>query len=144
MTMNAISFDYTDTLTQHEFHLPLSAFKKPINDKEYVALETILNQLIDEVRDDETHPLALAMEIIGDNLEQYDSENNIPIGQNITDIEMVSYLMEKNNLHQKDLADIFGGQPNVSKFLKGERPLGKNHIIGLSQYFKINASFFLN
>jgi HTH-type transcriptional regulator / antitoxin HigA len=33
-------------------------------------LEEILDRLTDEVRDDETHPLALGMQIIGDNLEQ--------------------------------------------------------------------------
>jgi hypothetical protein len=50
------------------------------------------------------------------------------IGKDISDIEMVMYLMKKNNLYQKDLAPIFGGQANVSKFLNGERELGKKHI----------------
>lgn len=143
MTMTALSIDYVDERTNHQFHLPLSVFKKPRNNKDYSFLEKILDRLSDAVRDDETHPLALAMQIIGDNLEQYDDEHHADIGANITDVEMVRYLMETNHLHQKDLADIFGSQANVSKFLNGERQLGKNAILGLKQRFGISADFFV-
>lgn len=143
MTMVDLSIDYVDERTNHQFHLPLSVFKKPRNSEDYSFLETILDRLSDEVRDDETHPLALAMQIIGDNLEQYDDEHHPDIGANITDVEMVRYLMETNHLHQKDLADIFGSQANVSKFLNGERQLGKKAILGLKQRFGISADFFV-
>ncbi len=123
--------------------LPLEVFKKPSSDKEYGYLEGILDQLIDEVRDNEEHPLALAMQIIGENLEQYDNEHYPLIGEHVTDSEMVKYLMEINHLYQKDLASIFSGQANVSKFLNGERELGKNQILGLNKKFKISADFFL-
>ncbi|KTD63507.1 hypothetical protein [Legionella shakespearei] len=46
------------------------------------------------------------------------------------------------HIHQKDLAPIFVGQANVSKFLNGERNLGKNHISELKRKFKISADFF--
>lgn len=141
--MKALAIDYIDNKTKHRFHLPLAVFKKPTNDKEYNSLEEILDKLIDEVRDDENHPLALAMQIIGENLEHYDNEHFSSIGENITDVEMVKYLMRVNQLRQKDLAPIFGGQANVSKFLNGERSLGKNHISELKRKFKISADFFL-
>ncbi|STX55557.1 Predicted transcription regulator containing HTH domain [Legionella beliardensis] len=141
--MTALSIDYVDQKTKHKFHLPLAVFKKPVTDKEYAHLEKVLDKLIDEVRDDENHPLALAMQIIGDNLEQYDNEHFPLIGENITNVAMVNYLMTIYQLQQKDLAPIFGGQANVSKFLKGERNLGKNHIVGLKKKFKISADFFL-
>ncbi len=143
MTMAALSIDYVDERTKHQFHLPLSVFKKPRNSEDYSFLEKILDRLLDEIRDDETHPLAIAMQIIGDNLEQYDDEHHPDIGENISDVEMVRYLMETNDLHQKDLADIFGSQANVSKFLNGERQLGKKAILGLKQRFSISADFFV-
>lgn len=123
--------------------MSLEVFKKPSNDKEYGYLEGILDQLIDEVRDDEKHPLALAMQIIGENLEQYDNAHFPLIGEQVTDAEMVKYLMQTHNLYQKDLAPLFGGQANVSKFLNGERELGKNQILELKKKFKISADFFL-
>ena len=56
----------------------------------------------------------------------------------------IDYIDETtHHLHQKDLADIFGSQANVSKFLNGERTLGKNVISGLKQKFGISADFFV-
>lgn len=143
MNMTALAIDYVDKKTDHKFHLPVSIFKKPSNAKEYSTLEKLLDELIDEVRDNENHPLAIVMQIIGENLEQYDKEHNPAIGHQINEIDMVKYLMKSRNLHQKDLADIFGGQANVSKFLNGERPLSKNQIIGLKKMFGISADFFV-
>jgi HTH-type transcriptional regulator / antitoxin HigA len=139
----ALAIDYVDPKTDHKFHLPVSVFKKPSNAKEYARLEKILDKLIDEVRDNEKHPLAIIMQIIGENLEQYDNDHYPAIGQHISEIDMVQYLMKSHHLYQSDLADIFGGQANVSKFLNGERPLSKNQIAGLKKKFGISADFFI-
>lgn len=143
MSMRALAIDYVDKKSEHKFHLPVSVFKKPSNASEYSNLEKILDELIDVVRDNEKHPLAIVMQIIGENLEQYDNEHHPAIGHHIDEIDMVKYLMKSHNLHQIDLADIFGGQANVSKFLNGERPLSKNQILGLKKKFKISADFFV-
>lgn len=143
MSMAALTIDYVDQRTNHRFHLPISVFKKPSNAREYAKLEKILDELIDEVRDNDKHPLAIAMQIIGENLEQYDNENYPAIGHNINEIDMIKYLMKSHNLHQTDLADIFGGQANVSKYLNGERPLSKNQIVKLKRRFGISADFFV-
>lgn len=143
MSMAALAIDYVDKKTDRKFHLPVSVFKKPSNAKEYSKLEKLLDKLIDEVRDNEKHPLSIVMQIIGENLEQYDNEHYPAIGHHINEIDMVKYLMKSHNLHQTDLADIFGGQANVSKYLNGERPLSKNQIIGLKKRFGISADFFV-
>ena len=89
MTRLALAIDYIDEKTHHPFHLPLLAFKKPETPAEYLQLKEMLDQLMDEVRDNEEHPLALAMQIIGENLEWYDDEHCPAIDANISDIEMV-------------------------------------------------------
>lgn len=143
MSMAALSIDYTDQKTDHKFHFPVSVFKKPSNAREYSNLEKILDKLIDEVRGNGNHPLAIVMQIIGENLEQYDNEHYPAIGHNVNEIDMVKYLMKSRKLHQADLADIFGGQANVSKYLNGKRPLSKNQIAGLKKKFGISADFFV-
>jgi HTH-type transcriptional regulator/antitoxin HigA len=143
MSMTTLAIDYIDNKSNHKFHIPVSAFKKPTNAKEYARLDKILDELIDEVRDNEKHPLAIVMQIIGENLEQYDNEHHLPIGHNVSEVDMVKHLMKSRHLHQKDLADIFGGQANVSKFLNGERSLSKGQIIGLKNKFGISADFFV-
>jgi HTH-type transcriptional regulator / antitoxin HigA len=143
MNTALLAFDYTDQKTDHRFHLPISAFKKPSNAKEYAAIEKILDTLIDEVRDNAKHPLAIAMQIMGENLEHYYNEHYPEIGHNVSEIDLIKYLMKSHHLHQSDLADIFGGQANVSKYLNGERALSKKQIIGLKKKFGISADFFI-
>lgn len=143
MSNAAIKIDFIDQKTKQEFHYPIDVFKKPSNDQEYTRLEKILDELIDAVRDNEKHPLSVAMQIIGDNLEQYDNEHYPDIGSNISDIDMVTFLMKSHHLKQEDMAGIFGGQANVSKFLNGERSLSKSQIAGLKKRFGISADFFV-
>ena len=47
---------------------------------EYEHLVAILDQLIDQVGEDETHPLASLMEVIGVLIEKYEDENVPEIG----------------------------------------------------------------
>ncbi len=143
MKKTILAIDYVDKKTSHKFHLPITVFKKPTNNVEYAALERVMDKLIDEVRDDEKHPLSIAMHIIGENMEEYDTTHHPAIGHDVSDIDMVKYLMKSNNLHQSDLAEIFGGQANVSKFLTGNRPLSKTQIVGLKNLFGISADFFM-
>ena len=44
----ALAIDYVDPKTDHKFHLPIFAFKKPSNVREYAKLEKLLDELIDE------------------------------------------------------------------------------------------------
>jgi len=143
ISKQSVYFDYVSEVTQHKFRLPICVFKKPENENEYQVLQKYLDTIIDEVRDNANHPLAIAAHIIGDNLEEYDDAHHPPIGSNVTDIDLVRYLMTQNNLTQKEMADIFGSQGNVSKFLNGERKLSKLQIEKLVARFKISADVFI-
>lgn len=47
----------------------------PHTDKEYENLVALLDNLIDEVGEDESHPLASLMEVVGVLIEKYEDEN---------------------------------------------------------------------
>lgn len=143
MNKNSLAIEYFDQQTDKKFKFSIWVFKKPTNDEEYERLEHLLDELIDVVGENENHILADIMQIIGENLEQYDTEHNLPVGHDVSDIDMVKYIMKSRGLHQKDLADIFGGQANVSKYLNGERALSKKQISGLKNRFGISPDFFL-
>jgi HTH-type transcriptional regulator/antitoxin HigA len=81
-------------------------------------------------------------QIIGDNLEDFDDKHYASIGKNVTDTELVRYLMRQHNLHQEDMIDVFGNQGNVSKFLSGQRKLSKLQISKIVTRFHISADFF--
>jgi HTH-type transcriptional regulator / antitoxin HigA len=47
----------------------------PRNEKDYENLVELLDELTDEVGDDESHPLASMMEVIGVLIERYEDEH---------------------------------------------------------------------
>ncbi len=47
----------------------------PHTEKEYENLVRLLDDLIDEVGEDEAHPLASLMEVVGVLIEKYENEN---------------------------------------------------------------------
>jgi HTH-type transcriptional regulator/antitoxin HigA len=57
--------------------------------------------------------------------------------------DMLAYLMELQGLTQTDLAKELGGQPIVSKILKGERELNIRQIKALSKRFKVAPEVFI-
>jgi HTH-type transcriptional regulator / antitoxin HigA len=47
----------------------------PHTEDEYLRLVAVLDQLIDEIGEDESHPLASLMEVIGALIERYEAEH---------------------------------------------------------------------
>ena len=47
----------------------------PHNEEEYDRLVALLDDLIDEVGEDESHPLASMMEVVGVLIEKYEDDN---------------------------------------------------------------------
>lgn len=56
--------------------------------------------------------------------------------------DILKYLMEVNNLKQKDLSEI-GKQPNISKILKGERSLSAVQIAKICKRFNLSPEAFI-
>ena len=57
--------------------------------------------------------------------------------------EMLAYLMELQGLNQADLSKELGGQPVVSKILRGERELNLRQIKALAKRFKVSPEVFI-
>jgi len=81
-------------------------------------------------------------EILAHLIETYE-EKHYPI-RSASPIEVLTTLMEANNLRQKDLAPMFGSESIVSEVLRGKRPLNKHHIENLSRHFKISPEVFFD
>ena len=72
-----------------------SIFSVPHSEQEYNKLVNILDQLIDEIGDDETHQLAPVMETIGKLIENYEDQH---FALNKTAQQEVSYFTFRFNL----------------------------------------------
>lgn len=72
-----------------------------------------------------------------------DYEKNEYKSLKISGSDMLAYLMELQGLTQTELAKELGGQPIVSKILKGERELNLRQIKALSKRFKVAPEVFI-
>ena len=91
-------------------------------------------------KDETTSDEDAAIELLTLLIERYEAERYpIPPADPITTLR---FLMERNGLRQKDLADDFGGEGNVSLVLSGRRDLNRDHIARLSKRFKVSPAVF--
>jgi HTH-type transcriptional regulator/antitoxin HigA len=58
-------------------------------------------------------------------------------------LEILKFLMQQNNLKQKDLIGIFGGKSAVSEILNDKRPLNLKHIRKLAEKFHLKPATFI-
>ena len=115
-------------------------FSVPHNEKDYNKLVNLLDSLIDEVGNNENHPLTSLMETIGSLIETYESQYINEIEGD--PIDALNALMEEHGLKQLDLSEI-GSQGVVSEILSGKRQLNIRQIKILSKRFKVSPAVFI-
>ncbi len=115
-------------------------FSVPHNKKEYDRLVNILDSLIDEVGNNEKHPLSSMMETIGSLIEIYETQHVIEMEGD--PVKALNTLMVEHGLKQSDLTEI-GSQGVVSEILSGRRQLNVRQIKLLSKRFKVSPAVFL-
>ncbi len=115
-------------------------FSVPHNRKDYNKLVNLLDRLIDEVGNNEYHPLASLMETIGTLIETFESQYVNEIEGN--PIDTLNALMEEHSLKQSDLSEL-GSQGIVSEILSGKRQLNVRQVKMLSKRFKVSPAVFI-
>jgi HTH-type transcriptional regulator/antitoxin HigA len=115
-------------------------FSVPHNKKQYKRLVHLLDGLIDEVGEDESHSLASLMETFGSLIEFYETQN-IPEPEG-DPIDTLKTLMEEHGLRQTDLSEI-GSQGVISEVMSGKRQLNVRQIKLLSKRFNVSPIVFM-
>ena len=81
------------------------------------------------------------LEVLGDLIEQYESEAH-PIAP-VSDGEMLRHLIEAKGVSQTELSKATGiADSTISEVLKGKRPLNRGHIGKLARYFSVSPDVF--
>ena len=117
-----------------------SVFSVPHNEKDYNKLVKLLDSLIDEVGNNESHRLSRLMETIGSLIESYESQNYPDIEGD--PINVLKSLMEEHGLKQSDLPEI-GSQGVVSEIISGKRQLNVRQLKLLGERFKVSPIVFV-
>lgn len=110
------------------------------NEREYDSAVKRLNDLLDEIGDDEHHPLYSLLDTLGTLIHVYEEQHHsMP---DCEGVEALQYLMEEHELAQTDLPEI-GSQGVVSEVLNGKRQLNTRQIRALAKRFRVSPAVFI-
>jgi len=112
----------------------------PHDEKSYRRLADFLGSLVDEIGDNEEHPMASLMETVGVLIAEYE-ETRFPV-KTAGGVEALKYLMEEHGMKQGDLSEI-GSQGVVSEILRGKRELNLRQVKILARIFNVSPAVFI-
>ncbi len=113
----------------------------PIRDEaHYQRMTAMLEALLDETTGDENHPAMGLVDIVGDLIEDFESEHH-PL-PDVTGVQALKFLVEQHGIKQCDLHEI-GSQGVVSEILAGKRELNIRQVRALSERFGVSPATFV-
>jgi len=107
---------------------------------DYERASAIIETLLDEIGDDEDHPLADVLDYLADQVKVYEDEH-FPIPESKPH-EILRFLMDQHGLKQEDLADC-ASQGRISEILSGKRAISKEIAKNLARRFHVHADLFI-
>jgi HTH-type transcriptional regulator/antitoxin HigA len=110
------------------------------NEREYDSAIKRLHALLDEIGDNERHPLYGLLDTLGTLIHVYEEEHH-PLPDS-TGAEMLQFFMEEHGLNQSELSEI-GSQGVVSEILNGKRELNVRQVRLLAKRFQVSPAVFI-
>jgi len=109
------------------------------SEQEYDQAVAYLNDLLDEVGTDESHPLYNLLDTLGTLIHAYEEQyESMP---ECNGAETLRFLMDEHGLVQSDLTEI-GSQGVVSEILNGKRELNTRQVRLLARRFNVSPAVF--
>ena len=108
--------------------------------KDYEKAVKTLDAILDEIGENESHPLAELADALSLFIENFENEH-IRISRT-SPAEVLKVLMQEHGLKQADLHEI-GSQGVVSEVLAGRRSLNTRQIAKLARRFSVSPAVFL-
>ena len=109
--------------------------------RHYRAMVNLLNELVDEIGDRESHALMGLLDIVSHFVHDYEERNTeFP---NPEPHAVLRLFMEQHNLRQADLANIFGSHSNVRDVLNGTQEINTSQASTLASRFHVSPAVFI-
>lgn len=107
---------------------------------DFERMVVMMNSLLDEVGDDEDHPLSSLLDLVSDLVSRYEQAHHAI--EPAPPKDTLRFLMEARGLRQEDLSAIVA-QSNLSAILAGKRKISATLAGKLAQFFGISAAVFV-
>lgn len=108
-------------------------------EEEYARANATIDSLLDEIGNNESHPLAEVLDYLSDQVKAYEDERYVI--PKAAPHEVLRFLMEQHGLRQEDLRDC-APQSRISEILTGKRAISKEIAKRLAQRFSVHADLF--
>lgn len=131
--------DFAIEIDHWKHTAPLLAL--PEDDEAFNRTQQVVDFLLDEIGEDESHPLVPLLDVLGERIEQYEAIH-YPMPAKAGATDMLRHLMHEYGLRQGDLPEI-GSQGVVSEILSGKRTLNFRQSKALAKRFGIPLGNFL-
>ena len=117
------------------------AHLRPIHSAaDFERMSAMMNALLDDVGDDEEHPLSGLPELVSDLIYRYEQTHHAIEAAAPKDV--LRFLMESRGLKQDDLSTLLP-QSNLSAILAGKRKISAVLAGKLGKYFGISSAVFV-
>ena len=112
----------------------------PHTEAEYLRISGLLDLVVDEVGEHDSHPLASLMETLGTLVDAYEREHVVELPA--SPVAVLRLLMDEHGLTQSDLPEL-GSQGVVSEILRGRRQINVRQVRALSARFGVSPAAFI-
>src|SRR5260364_84139 len=107
---------------------------------DYRRAQATIEVLLNEIVDDEAHPLSEVLDYLSDKVKAYEDQHiSVP---EAPPHEVLRFLMDQHQLKQEDLSDC-APQSRVSDILGGKRAMSKEIAKRFAHRFHVHADVFL-
>lgn len=110
------------------------------SETDFERMSSLMNTLLDDVGDDEEHPLSSLLELVSDLVYRYEQEHHGIEAAEPKDV--LRFLMESRGLKQDALSALVP-QGNLSAILAGKRKISATLAGKLGKFFDISAAVFV-
>ena len=118
--------------------LGVAAIRTP---RQYEQTVALMNQLLDVIGENERHPLAGLLDLVGELVSAYDARAH-PV-PDAAPHEVLRLLMKEHRLTQAGLHAELGGQSVVSDILKGKREINSRQAKALAARCGVSPAAFI-
>lgn len=110
------------------------------SDRDHAIAVERVHALLEEIGDDEQHPLYGLLDTLGTLIHAYEEEH-VPIPE-ASGAEVLEFLIEEHGLQPEDLPEL-GAAQAVRAVLSGKRELHVGEIRALAERFRVSPAVFI-
>ncbi len=110
------------------------------NEREYDLAVRRLNELLDEIGDNERHPLYELLDTLGTLIHAYEEKHHVL--PEVGGADMLRFFIDEHGLTQSELPEV-GSQGVVSEVLNGKRELNVRQVRALAKRFHVSPAVFI-